>query len=245
MGIAYRKRILQHQETAIPLAIVILPLTFVLVARLIQALPGRALQIAFAAMVFAGSLHHAMTFEGIAGIEPIRRLETHVADKDQGWRRVGVVLEEAFTTSTQPVVIATTAAGAIPYFSGLRTVDMHGLNDRWIARHAPVVSVRPGHQREPTLEYLVEQGVNLVLGHPQVDPVDVVQYASYGIDDLARFRIHGARAELLPSGACVIEIPLNAEYKLTALYLRRHPDIDRVIRERRLATIDIRRVERP
>ena len=32
-------------------------------------------------------------------------------------------------------MIATTASGAIPYYSRLRTIDMLGLNDPWIARH--------------------------------------------------------------------------------------------------------------
>jgi arabinofuranosyltransferase len=263
LGIVYRRRLVSRAEARIPFYIVILwcvytvavggdfmefrqlvpvlPLVFVLVTRIIRALPGRALQVACAALAFVGSLHHVATFQGIGGIESIPQLEARVVDENEGWRHVGVLLEAMFADSPEPVTIATTASGAIPYYSRLPTVDMHGLNDRWIARHAPMVSVRPGHQREPTLAYLVDRGVNLVLGHPQVEPVDVVFHENYGMEDLVRFRVHDAWADVLPQGSTVVEIPLGSGYKITVLYLCRHPYIDEVIRELTLKTYDIRR----
>ncbi|MCX6024079.1 MAG: hypothetical protein NTZ05_20575, partial [Chloroflexi bacterium] len=44
--------------------------------------------------------------------------------------------------------LATDAAGALPYFSGLPTIDRHGLNDRVVASTPAIVgSGRPGHER--------------------------------------------------------------------------------------------------
>jgi arabinofuranosyltransferase len=48
---------------------------------------------------------------------------------------VGRLLRAAFGPR-QPL-LATDLAGCIPYFSGLPTIDMLGLNDRWLARHPP------------------------------------------------------------------------------------------------------------
>jgi arabinofuranosyltransferase len=48
---------------------------------------------------------------------------------------VGRLLRAAFGPR-QPL-LATDLAGCIPYFSGLPTIDMLGLNDRWIASHPP------------------------------------------------------------------------------------------------------------
>ena len=51
---------------------------------------------------------------------------------------------------------------------------MYGLNDKWVARNGVVIGKniygfeRPGHVREATFDYLVERGVNLVLGQPFV-----------------------------------------------------------------------------
>ena len=48
---------------------------------------------------------------------------------------IGRLLRAAFGPR-QPL-LATDLAGCIPYFSGLPTIDMLGLNDRWLARHPP------------------------------------------------------------------------------------------------------------
>ena len=43
--------------------------------------------------------------------------------------------------------LATTAAGTIPFFSRLYTVDILGLNDEWIAHEVKPKGNRPGHTR--------------------------------------------------------------------------------------------------
>jgi hypothetical protein len=74
-------------------------------------------------------------------------------------------------------VLALHAVGAIPYYSGLRTVDMYGLTDRDIARHgmpAPPTYMRPGHRRQATVEQLRQRGVNLIVAHPTIEGRGVV-----------------------------------------------------------------------
>jgi len=49
---------------------------------------------------------------------------------------VGTLLRRAF--GHEKPLVAVTAAGCIPYFSGLPSLDMLGLNDRYLATHPPV-----------------------------------------------------------------------------------------------------------
>jgi len=62
------------------------------------------------------------------------------------WKRLGIWLRD---NAPPDSVIAVDAAGAIPYFSGLRSIDMFGLNDRHIA-HIVVPTMgsgKPGHEK--------------------------------------------------------------------------------------------------
>lgn len=63
---------------------------------------------------------------------------------DARWASAGVALRRQ--TSSR-AVLAVTAAGNLPYFSRLRTIDLHGKMDPVIA-HSPAVGVfRPGHDK--------------------------------------------------------------------------------------------------
>ncbi len=65
------------------------------------------------------------------------------------------------------LTISTTAAGSIPYFVDVPTIDEIGLTDRTIAKTGEVPEkIRRGHVKRATIEYLAERGVNLVIGHP-------------------------------------------------------------------------------
>src|SRR5262249_41168116 len=140
-------------------------------------------------------------------------------------RRLG----EIFHVGDDPVYIATTAAGAIPYYSGLRTLDMHGLSDRYIARHGVVLPlVKPGHQRIASLEYALRQRVNLVLGHPQIGPVSS-ELPSSAIEAL--LPREDPRTQV-PPDARMLEVPLNDRYRILLLYLLPNPTVDRIIAER-------------
>jgi arabinofuranosyltransferase len=58
--------------------------------------------------------------------------------------------------------LATTAAGIIPYYSGLYTIDMLGLTDRYIARHGKRTAALPGHELAAT-DYVLDKKPDFVL----------------------------------------------------------------------------------
>jgi len=223
------------------LLVPVLPFVFVLVVELIFWIRSPKMRAALLVVVLLGSLLHAVTFRSFQAIESIDNLEWHLRADGENWVGIGQTLGELFPDEDSGVVIATTAAGAIPYYAQLETVDMLGLNDPWVARNGVVLSPRPGHQRITPHEYLVERGVNLLLGPPQVRPPDETPPDGYTLEDLRPFFLTDVRPELLPGTALVVDIPLDDEQKVTVLYLAPHPKVERVLRDRGFQTYPIRR----
>jgi arabinofuranosyltransferase len=207
------------------LLVPVLPLAMTLLAALIVSLPRRAVRVVLTVLVVVGSLWHAVTFHSVSGISPIRELKSYIEDENQNWDEIGRSLGRLFGGEENGVTIATSAAGAIPYYSRLRTVDMLGVNDKWIAKHGIVWSPRPGHQRMATHEYMRDRGVNLVIGHPRVDRADIDS-----VGDLERIvHLWMIQPELLPSSAGVLEIPVGAHHKVSVLYLVPSEAVDRAV----------------
>lgn len=111
----------------------------------------------------------ALTF--VAELRPIASLTTHrgkswrqyvteVAAIDDGYFVVGRWLRATFPPEA---TLATNAAGIVPYVSGLRTIDMLGLNDTHIA-HAPIVLGHgpPGHEKHDG-RYVLSRRPDVVL----------------------------------------------------------------------------------
>lgn len=185
----------------------------------------------------AASLLHGQLFTFRAGIESISDLSSHLIETR--WEDVGRTLGGHFGNLEPPVVIATTAAGAVPFYSGLTAVDMLGLNDPDIARHGAVLSHHPGHKRVATAQQLRDRGVHLVVGHPQVqgrsDPVPEFTLTNVG------FGMAGLTAELLPETARVIEIPLDAERVVLVLAFLPHREFEEAVAAAGLRTWAIAR----
>lgn len=169
-------------------------------------------------------------------IESVTQLGHHVDSSTQSWRYVGIELGELFGDSTDPVTIATGAAGAIPYFSRLRTIDTLGLNDRWIARHGVELGGKPGHTKHATMDYLMARGVNLVLEQPYICRPDAPP-----VKDASFFFQPPIDEGRVPAEARVIEIPLKSGMKVVALYLKPHPYIDDVIVRHGLKVVELNR----
>ena len=189
---------------------------------------GRA---ALGALVVAGSLLHVATFERSPirrGITPIRLLYANVSEPEWNFVQVGKRLGEAFRHDPK-VMIATTAAGAIPYYSGLSAVDILGVNDSWIARNGRMEGRGSGHRRRASLDYLIQRKVHLILGQPA--RLAEVPKPSYSPRDLWNPVFRELVTEgALPSGARILEIPINDAYKLVTLYLTSSPLVDEAIR---------------
>ena len=215
------------------LMVPILPLLMILAAWMIGSLRPRPARVALVALALAGSAVHAVRFAPSAAIDSIPELARYVEDPERGWILAGRVLGSRFGGAEPPVMLATTAAGAIPFYSSLPTLDMHGLTDRRIARHGRLRdTTRPGHQRTATLDDLLRHRVNLVIGHPRIDPLGPAM-PHYTFD---QFVVTDRPGEPIPAGARFVVVPLNPRYALTVLELLPSATVDRVVEREGLAT---------
>lgn len=211
----------------------VLPLLFILTVWTMRTcIESRRLQAALVAMMLLGSLNHALTFKSVLfpkGIESIEELGEHLDSPLTNWAGVGKLFGEVFADDPH-VTIAVAPAGAIPYYSHLHSIDILGLNDKWIAGNGDFFGTRPGHQRIAPLHYLLERGVNIFIAQPYI----LNKTSSASAADL----LDGARPFLrlqpgdeLPVHSKLIEIPLDATHNLIVLYLVQNPRVDEAISE--------------
>lgn len=73
---------------------------------------------------------------------------------------IGHLLRDAF--GDRDPYLAVTAAGCVPYFSGLRALDMQGLNDKHIARQPPVAKAMIAHDHGDGA-YVLEKKPDLMI----------------------------------------------------------------------------------
>ncbi len=95
-------------------------------------------------------------------LDSIGRLETYM---DQ-WSRIGrLIAENSMPTDT----IAVTAAGAIPYYSGLYTIDMLGLEASDLSKYKWTNTLGgPGHVISLASQNLFEARPHFIIRHPMV-----------------------------------------------------------------------------
>jgi hypothetical protein len=213
----------------------VMPLGTMFLVTLVMSFRRQAVRIALIALVIAGSIWHATTFRASHGIASIDNLKRHLVNPNEDWIGIGKTLHRLFYVDSDEVSIATTAAGAIPYYSGLRTIDQMGINDKFVAKHGVLWATRPGHQRLAPHGYLRGVGVNLVIGHPRVSPIGRPFRQITTVDALEKaFHVLKVEPDKIPPGAGFIDIPVNQWYKVTVFYLTPSKTVDRVIRENNL-----------
>jgi hypothetical protein len=224
----------------------VLPFVFILAVATLQAVGnaipagGATVVAALAIMLPICSAFHAATFAGTPGVEQIPKLREYVTGENGNWEDAGNALAALFPE--RDVTIATTAAGAIPYYSKLPAVDMLGMNDAWVARSGEIIGPRPGHRRAATLEYLQKRGVNLVIGHPVIEAAAAGRVGGCAAADLGKmFMIPRLDAGRVPAGAKLLAIPIGGGNRLIALYLTRSARVDEAIAEKELETFPITR----
>ena len=71
-------------------------------------------------------------------------------------------------TAPADASLATTAAGIIPFYSRLYTLDVLGLNDAWIAHNVPPHGNRPGHTRVAPESYVLQKQIDYLVYHPTI-----------------------------------------------------------------------------
>ena len=91
------------------------------------------------------------------GIAPVSAIKAYATRRIEEGRRLRELIEAGVLRPD--LVLAVTGAGAVPYYTDWPTVDVHGLNDRYIA-HLPVVTRGViGHERYAPSEYLERRRV--------------------------------------------------------------------------------------
>jgi arabinofuranosyltransferase len=218
----------------------ILPIAAVLTTGAVAHLPHRR-QLAAVAVLLIGSAAKWVFFPGLLGIESARGLKGHVT-AEGGWLEMGEVLRDAWPQGEHGgPTIAATPAGAIPYASRLRTIDMLGLTDvdandeanRW-----ELTKLKAGHEHIATVDYLESRHVDLIVGLErdcgelaEGDPIEVVRelYLTYRVE-----------RDDLPDGARLVEIPLRtAKRCMVVVQISKRPIVNRVVDARGWATRDI------
>ena len=145
-------------------------------------------------------------------------LHAQLTRPDTNWPATGRRLGEILNPDGRAdITIATTASGAIPFFSRLNTIDILGLNDRWVAEngyHRP--DAHPGHRRWASLQYLRRRHVNLAIGN-----------GKYLCGDRS---IWPTDASLERYGdAPILLIEISRECRLVTRYLTWHPGVERLL----------------
>lgn len=179
----------------------------------------------------SGSIHHASTFRGMTDdktLDSVEALRTFYGlYPDENWSAVGTPLGKEL--GDKGVIVALSACGAIPYYSRVNSVDMCGLNDRFVARHGIRASDsyrRPGHRLAASREYLRTRGVNLIIGHPTVVPRGMLESQ---VDLRYWYEIISQMAFLdteYIGNAQLVSMPIDANRSLIMWYFKPHPTID-------------------
>ncbi len=109
------------------------------------------------------------TLQSVRGERPAEMISSQAQMKRNSflWSKAGQALGRLMPPGT---TIATTAAGAIPYWSKLPSIDQSGLCDRYTAKvkSDPWMLDRPGHNKQATKAHLEDLKPELILWHPQI-----------------------------------------------------------------------------
>lgn len=205
----------------------------------------RGVRLALAGLVVAGNCNHEWNFADAPyrrGVETFAELTEHLYGPRYGWVSVGRALRAHFPGPGAPT-LASAACGAIPFYSRLDTVDQLGLNDAWVARHGVPFSQVAGHRRVAPLGYLVARGVDLVLSHPVLFPLQDVQ------GGLRRQHLEGPffflpDPEHLPPGAALLFVPIDLDRVLPVIQLTRHPRVEAAARTGRWLRVPLDEIAR-
>ena len=121
-------------------------------------------------LVFASLLHAGMQnkYPSIQSISDLKQCENE-------WKEVALLFNKQFNNVRQRVCIGVTAAGVIPFYSNMPTLDLLGLNSREVALRGnnvtPVskwVGTRPGHARVADWSQVLNAQVDLLINHPWI-----------------------------------------------------------------------------
>jgi arabinofuranosyltransferase len=209
----------------------VIPLLILLILESVKRWP--AIVLALGVTVVGWSYAAPLEWTHRAGVEDIETLGSHLTQPVQDWEGVGKQLRLDLPDGSD-VLVATTAAGAIPFYSKLPSLDMLGLTDAQVAHEGELFEAQRNHTRVASLGILKDRRVNLMLGQPWLRRPGPRRH--YPFQSLRGFQVFTKlnRGDL-PETTRIVEIPLpdggGGERVLIALYLHPHPDVEALIRQ--------------
>lgn len=192
----------------------------------------RQVQAILAGVLIAASIgHYWWGYAYLPGwVSKPSHLEWNLVDAGGNFSRVGKELGRLFSPGSG-VVISTTAAGAIPYYSQLPTIDMHGLNDRLIARRSSFYR-STAHSKRGDADYYLNRHVNLVIASPLIKPsrrsaaADPVELNWFQLEDHPQ-----------PSSIRLLGLPLHSGKICLIAYLVPHQAVEQALAEKKLLSL--------
>ncbi len=152
-----------------------LPFFYLLVADALRAVAARstrwslgsaAVAVLIGWLAFAHTVGFSEPRRYRGGVAPISLIRIFTATRANAGRRLHSLIEAGLLDSN--LLFATSAAGAVPYFTGWPTVDVRGLNDVTIARLPIAKRGHAGHERAASVEYLDKRRVAILEIQPLV-----------------------------------------------------------------------------
>jgi len=206
------------------LMVAVLPLfyAFVFISLALMKKRVAAILIAALANVWVGLLVAPNFFRtNLVGSIPV--MHDQLVNPKHNWQMAGQALGALFHSgSADDVKLALHTTGAIPYYSRLFTVDIYGLNDRWVAKNGIPASNIAGHRKKAPFEYIKKQGVHVM----------IPSLPAYVCDEKGRAGL-GFYNEL-PA----LLIPLATGCRVVAYYVNFHPRVEELIRNHSIERID-------
>lgn len=212
-----------------------------------ESISNRAVVAALAATLLLGNVNNLFALEKTVygyGIESMNSLVSHIRGERGDWEGIGKKLGEYFGDTD--VTIAVGAAGAIPYYSGLRSVDFLGLCDGEIYKISQPFGMVPGHRVVAPLEYIVNRGVNLFI-EPNSFMMREMEFRRWlrtaTWQEMFKFYVDVNRpVNGLPLNESVLlGIPIKPGYTLITWYMNPHPAVEAAIGEHGFKRLRLRR----
>ena len=193
--------------------------------------------IAYAIIQLIAALIFYHTYENVAGIWTISTPANKKIDRIGDWVATGKHLHPLLHSLAPEIIIASNTAGGLPYYAQLRTVDMHGLADPWVAKHGDPFIPVPGHTVIAPFAYLQKKGVHLVFDIPLYleNPSDLSTLCTQAKREYYKLQ------SISKTDATFVFIPQPNKGHVVPVYLTRHSGLDALLQARQWVQVPVRR----
>lgn len=189
----------------------------------------------FSVFIVAASFLHGSFFVQDHIVMSTAKLDVSIKEDKQPAIAIGKALR--IFKEAGEVYIAMRGVGAIPYYSDLKTLDLFGLTEPWVARHGVPHGQTPGHQIIAPFYYLMEKGVHLIKGG--VISKETTDSSSYLKSDLRKILFVGS-LDLVPNNTTVLLLPIDDSTYVELFYINKTEDIDRLIESYNILEVPVK-----